>query len=584
MSALEPVILNGVSNVAKAVAELANQPKGDTVLLDIPVRKGHSFVEGDVALYDIERGDLHDGRAEFEAYFSPESGGAGVITSGRQAAMFDERDDGSLLVAALFRDASNSEGTESYSQNPRLEFGLRDPSGVWTYATAFQNGSYTGYRVLETRLIRVSTDEYFFVCVTRTTSSHYISTRSVRIINGVLVVGAFSASANETNLGGVNGSYTIGSFHFCVGPSELLVLAASSTGAYGMIFRSVNGVMSLVNVDVSKIPRDTGLYQIDTSRVLFPQSAKLITLQAGAMVVEPVTIDTSRLPLANPSYSRGNYSNGIGYEESSDVLPGIFAPADYGSNRVYCCDGVGHGGFEVDGLDVRVFPLLQCGGVGGDRKYYAGAVPSIAKHPAYASGLSGSATFGCQFVRSALSGIPSTMTYAGVPGYTRAKIKGEFVNGGFIFIRQSGPSALAPIGFGGKVVARKYDATLDGVSDFVGVFGAGLLRRPSFGLGAVRFPKASVYLLERPATQDFFFSEVRGPAFCKFTSIGSIPAYLRFWTCVDGAFSASSIVVGSPSVLPPSAYCAGRLGFFFDYPSKVGGSGSLTMELSEAFV
>ncbi|HDT6076387.1 TPA: hypothetical protein QHC28_000951, partial [Aeromonas veronii bv. veronii] len=131
MSALDPVILNGVSNVAKAVAELANQPKGDTVLLDIPVRKGHSFVEGDVALYDTERGDLHDGRAEFEVYFSPESGGASVIASARQSSTFDERDDGSLLVASLFRDSTNSEGTSAASTNPRLELGLRDPSGNW---------------------------------------------------------------------------------------------------------------------------------------------------------------------------------------------------------------------------------------------------------------------------------------------------------------------------------------------------------------------------------------------------------------------------------------------------------------------
>ncbi|HDT6076099.1 TPA: hypothetical protein QHC28_000654 [Aeromonas veronii bv. veronii] len=583
MSALDPVILNGVSNVAKAVAELANQPKGDTVLLDIPVRKGHSFVEGDVALYDTERGDLHDGRAEFEVYFSPESGGASVIASARQSSTFDERDDGSLLVASLFRDSNNSEGTESYSTNHRLELGLRDSSGNWTYASAIQAGSYVGYLVAETRLIRVSADEYMFLCITRSTSGYYISARSIRIVNGALVIGAFTSSNNEANLGSVSSTYRTGGLHFCVGQSELLVLAADASGTFGLIFKSVNGVISKANVNVSEIPRETGLYQIDSKRVLFPESAKLITFQAGAMVVSPVSVDVSRLPAA-PSYARNSFSfSSLGYDASSDVLPGIFAPEDYGSKRVYFSDGMRHGGFEVDGLTVRVYPPLQCGGIGDDRKYYSGEVPLTSKHPAYTSGLTGNAAYGCQFVRKALSGIPSTTVSEGIAGQTRVKMGGVFVTGGFIFIRQSGPSALAPIGVGGKVVARKYDATFDGVSDFVGVRGAGLLRRPSFKLGMVRYPRATIYLRERSGTQDFFFSEVRSPSFVKFLT-QSVSATTRFWTCMDGVFSAASAGPGNPGTIPPSTYCASRLGFFFDYPVKVGGNNSLTIEISEAFV
>lgn len=164
MSALEPVILNEVKLTQKAVADLANQPKGDTVLLDIPFRAGHSFVEGDVAFYDTERGDLHDGRGEIIEYFSPISYGASWVAKSEQAAAVDERPDGSLFVAALFRDSIRPEGTTSSSENCSLEVGFRPPGGQFVYARTYLPTYNLGYSMYDMRLIPVSPDEYFLVC------------------------------------------------------------------------------------------------------------------------------------------------------------------------------------------------------------------------------------------------------------------------------------------------------------------------------------------------------------------------------------------------------------------------------------
>ncbi|MGN5136656.1 hypothetical protein ACTG2E_23330, partial [Aeromonas veronii] len=165
MSALDPVILGEVSKVSAAVAKLS---AAESVLLDIPVRPGHSFVEGDVALYDTERGDLHDGRGEIIEYFSPPSGGSSYIAKTEQAPAVDLRQDGTILVAALFRSNNSAEGTTSSSSTAMsLEVGYRKPDGqfVYTRAVGLPN-YYLGYQIRDMRLIPISADEYFMVFFT----------------------------------------------------------------------------------------------------------------------------------------------------------------------------------------------------------------------------------------------------------------------------------------------------------------------------------------------------------------------------------------------------------------------------------
>lgn len=96
MSALEPVILNEVKQ-AKLMIQAVSDSAGTTTV-SIPVRQGHSFADGDIALYDTERGDLHDGRGEFYAYFSPESGGASYVAHSATPSGYHERDDGSFVI------------------------------------------------------------------------------------------------------------------------------------------------------------------------------------------------------------------------------------------------------------------------------------------------------------------------------------------------------------------------------------------------------------------------------------------------------------------------------------------------------
>ncbi|MFR9719869.1 hypothetical protein ACL00X_10985 [Aeromonas diversa] len=590
MSVLDPVILNRVTKVADAVAKLAVQPQGDTVLLDIPVRKGHAFAEGDLALYDVERGDLHDGRAELETYFSPASGGNNWVAAARQAVGFHERADGSLIVASLFRQAS---ATETSSSAPRLEVGYRAPDGTWQYAGVLLsgNGTHQTYPVQSMRFVQISADEYFVVLTTYNSNysyDYFTSVISIRIVAGAPVIGAIS-SANEFNHVRFNATTIM----FAIGDSELMVLIPDTSSPKATIFKSAAGVISKTTVADAAIPKVTDVYQIDSKRILFADAAtpRLGRIEAGAAVFDTVTLDTSRLT-DSVSYTRLGGFTGAGYAEGTDVQPGVFAPADLGAGRVFVTSTT-FGGFEVDGLTVRVFPPINGGAIGDDLIFYPGEVPATARHPLFLGGAQHSGIcYGAQFVRKALCAAGSVNSdLALVSGYTRASIKGQYVEGGVLFIRQSGPSALAPIGAGGKVVGRRYDPALAKKAEYADVAGLGLLLRPSYsGAGRDRYPGSTVYVRERTPSQDFMLPALAGPVRVSFTGIASqITTTTKFWSVVDGQWSVKSVLYASGNqapYLPGTATAVKEAAFYWDFPSRVLSSATpgLTITVAEVSI
>ncbi|MEW7867410.1 hypothetical protein [Aeromonas diversa] len=589
MSSLDPVILNNVTKVAAAVDALAARPQGDTVLLDIPVRKGHSFAEGDLALYDTERGDLHDGRAEFEAYFSPASGGNNWVAAARQAVGFHERADGSLIVASLFRQAS---ATETAPSAPRLEVGYRAPDGTWQYAgvSLSGNGTYQTLPVQSMRFVQISADEYFVVLTTYASSYSYYFTSviSIRIVAGAPVIGAISG-ANEFN----HVRFNAPKIMFAIGDSELMVLIPDTSSPTAAIFKSAAGVISKTTVADAAIPKVTDVYQIDSKRILFADAAtpRLGRIEAGVAVFDTVTLDTSRLT-GSVSYSRPGGFTGAGYAVGTDVLPGVFAPADLGAGRVFVTSTT-FGGFEVDGLTVRVFPPINGGAIGDDLIFYPAEVPATARHPLFLGGaLHSGICYGAQFVRRALSAAGSVNSdQALASGYTRASIKGQYVEGGVLLIRQSGPSALAPIGTGGKVVGRQHDPALARKAAYADVAGQGLLLRPSYSdAGRDRYPGSTVYVRERTPSQDFMLPALAGPVRVSFTGIASqITTATKFWSVVDGQWSVKSVLYASGNqapYLPGTAMAVKEAAFYWDYPSRVLSSATsgLTITVAEVSI
>ena len=585
MSALDPVILNGVSNVAKAVAELANQPKGDTVLLDIPVRKGHSFVEGDVALYDTERGDLHDGRAEFAGYFGPVSGGASWVASHQQVVGFDERADGSIVVASTFRDSRYPEGTNDSSRSRRAEFGYLSPSGQWKYAGVALPTYYCDYGFAGSTFLAVADDEYFFIFTTSTAGGRSCAV-SVRIVNGELVCG--TPVMYE--------SYHYGQaaekLFYLVGDRSVVVVCSDATNTGGIFkFSSVDGVITQGPVAGVSLPKvsEGEVYQVDSQRIVYPNktSGNLLQYVDGVLSLVNVTIDWSLFPEGASKFASSSRLY-RGFPVGTDIVPGLFVPK-YGVGLRCYIQSSFIGGFKLEGSVFTVYPPLSVGSIADDFIYYEGKVPVIAMHPLFTSSVGGSTYYGSKFVRNGLSASISvnTATSIGI-GFPRPLINGQLVAGGILFIRQSGESVPASIGAGGRVIAAKFDPVQVCRKDYVSLGGAGMLLRPSFLAGRARYSASAVSLRIRSLQDPSPFAGIEGPVFVAFPAVNSsITSGIKLWICKDGFWSCKLVYTSSR---PDSVFAVSNVSFFWDFPSSVNTAGTspdafaVTLDIREALL
>jgi len=548
MSALEPVILGEVSKVSAAVSKLS---AADSVLLDIPVRQGHSFSEGDIALYDTERGDLHDGRGEIIEYFSPASYGAACIAKSEQAPAVDERPDGSLLVAALFRDSSYPEGTTSVSQNTSLEVGYRKANGQFVYAKTYLPTYNLQFSMRDMRLIPVAPDEYFLVFIAAYSSSRYVQVCSVRIVSDAPVIGAFTAGSSG-DLGAVSTNPL-----FLLGANKLIVYFPDSSTPKAFLFTSVAGAIT-ASVPAVVPSAQNAAFQIDSNKIIIPALSKLYRFSAsGAAELVDVTLDVSDFVIA-PSYSDGAGSGFSltfqGYPVGSDIIHGIFCPLSNDGKRVYV-NGTYIGGFTVTGQSVKVHPPYSDGGIGYDRIFYKSAIPSIAMHPLKLAGvvIAGSYALGASyFMRSGYFVACSTNRSTSTLNISRASVRGKYVEGGVIIARQSGKPALAPIGAGGKVIARKYDPARAVKNGFTPVGVSGLLDVVSVTKGRLRYPDAAVKLISYTGRTASMVTPVNGPIYVEFLSIGTVLASpgVKLWVCEDGVWSVQKVAKPATTLEP----------------------------------
>ena len=535
MSVLEPVILNEVSKVSSAVAKLS---AADSVLLDIPVRPGHSFSEGDIALYDTERGDLHDGRGEIIAYFSPTSGGSTYIAKTEQAPAVDLRQDGTLLVAAFFRLNTSAEGTASSSSSSMgLEVGYRKPDGQFVYTRAVAFPYYLPYQIRDMRLIPISADEYFMVFFTNHSSNKYAHACSIRIVSGAPVIGAFSSGMDL----GTSSEAPL----FLLGAGNLYVCIPHSTNPKTFQLMSSDGVITVSNPTVL-LPAATGVYQIDASRILIMGSApKLYRLADSTPEVVDVTLDISDFASA-PSYSPGSVFSIVkqGYALGKDIVNGIFCPLDNGTDRVYVSETI-IGGFTVNGTAVKVHPPYSDGGIGYDRIFYKGAIPTCAMHPVILASTATSYVLPASFfMKGGLFLAASSVSTTGSVSSTRTSVRSRYIDFGIVVARQSGKSAIAPIGAGGKVVARKYDQNLATKSAFFAIGVSGLLDVPEITTGRVRYPAATVTLTSPTLYDVNYMVPVAGPVNVQFLSLApDAPSPgVKLWVCEDGVWSIKKVI------------------------------------------
>ena len=586
MSALEPVILNEVKLTQKAVADLANQPKGDTVLLDIPVRKGHSFVEGDVALYDTERGDLHDGRAEFVGYFSPESYSASWIASHQQVVGFDERADGSIVVASTFRESNYAEGTNDTSRQRRAEFGYLSPSGQWNYAGVTLPMYYCDYGFAGSTFLAVAEDEYFFIWTSSTSGGRSCAV-SVRIVNGELVCGT---------------PVMYESFHYgkaaermfyLVGDRSVVVICTDSANTGGIFkFSSVAGVITQAPVTGITLPRvwEEEVYQVDSQRIVYPNktSGNLLQYVDGVLSLVDVAIDWSLFPTGANKFAQSS-RHFRGFPVGTDIVPGLYVPK-YGVGIRCYIQGLYIGGFKLEGSVFTVYPPLSGGSIADDFIYYEGEVPVTAVHPLFNSSVGGSTYYGSKFVRNGLSASISVNTAAsmGSSGFIRPRINGELVAGGILFIRQSGESVPASIGAGGRVIAAKFDPVQVCRKDYVSLDGTGMLLRPSFLAGRARYSASAVSLSIRSLQDPSPFANIEGPVFVAFPTVNSsITSGIKLWTCKDGFWSCKLVTTSSR---PDSVFAVSNVSFFWDFPSGVKAAGTspdasaVTLDIREALL
>ena len=548
MSALEPVILNEVSKVSAAVAKLS---AADSVLLDIPVRQGHSFSEGDIALYDTERGDLHDGRGEIIEYFSPTSYGAVWIAKSEQAPAVDERPDGSLLVAALFRHSSYPEGTTSSPQQASIEIGYCKAGGQFMYTRAQLPTYYLNYSMRDMRLIPVAPDEYFLVFIAASSSSRYVQVCSVRIVSDAPVIGTFTSSDSGA-LGAVSTNPL-----FLLGANKLIVYFPDSSSPKALLFTSAAGVIT-VSVPTVTPPAQSYAFQIDSNKILVPALSKLYRFSSsGSAELVDVTLDVSEF-VTPPSYYDVPSSFSLtsqGYPVGSDIIHGIFCPLSNDGKRVYV-NGTYIGGFTVTGQSVKVHPPYSDGGIGYDCIFYKSAIPSIAMHPLKLAGgeIASSYALGASYFmkRGYFVACSTNRSTSSLNNISRASVRGKYVDGGVIIARQSGKPALAPIGAGGKVIARKYNPVLGVKNGFVPVGVAGLLDTVSVAKGRLRYPNAAVKLVSYTGRTASMVTPVNGPIYVEFLNIGTVLASpgVKLWVCEDGVWSVQKVAKPNTTLEP----------------------------------
>ncbi len=586
MSQLEPVILNNIARLTAKVDDIQENSGGDNqVLLDIPFRAGHSFVEGDVALYDIERGDLHDGRAEFPGYFGPASAGASWVASHQQVVGFDERPDGSIVVASTFRNGQYAEGTNDTGRTRRAEFGYLSSSGQWNYAGVTLPTYYCDYGFANSTFLAVANDEYFFIFTTSSSGGRSCAV-SVRIVNGSLVCGAPVMYAN-----GHYGQAAERMFYL-VGDRSVVVICTDSYNTGGIFkFSSVNGVITQESVPGISLPRVTEVevYQVDSQRIVYPNktSGNLLQYVDGVLSLVDVTVDWSLFPTsANKTANSSRLYRG--FPEGTDIVPGLFVPK-YGVGLRCYIQSSRIGGFKLEGSVLTMYPPLSGGSVADDFIYYKGIVPVMATHPLFASSAGGTVYYGSRFVRKGLSASISVSTSSGIgTGYSRALVNGEYVTGGVLLIRQSGESVPAYIGAGGKVIAAKFDPARARRKDHISIGNLGMLLRPSFLAGRVRYSAAVVYLRMRSLQDPSPFANIEGPVFVAFPAVsGSITSGVKLWTCRDGIWSCKVV---STSSRPDSVFAVNNVGFLWDYPSNVmpadatPDSTAVTLDIREALL
>ncbi|MGN5132683.1 hypothetical protein ACTG2E_01160 [Aeromonas veronii] len=332
---------------------------------------------------------------------------------------------------------------------------------------------------------------------------------------------------------------------FLLGVDNLYICIPDSTNPKTYRLASSDGVITVSNPAVL-LPASTGVYQIDASRILVMSSTpKLYRLADSTPEVVDVTLDLSDF-VNTPYYSPGSSFSIVkqGYTHGKDIVNGIFCPLDNGADRVYVSDTV-IGGFTVNGTAVKVHPPYSDGGIGYDRIFYKGAIPTCALHPVILASTANSYVLSASFfMKDGLFLAASSASTIGAVSSTRTSVRSRYIDFGIVVARQSGKSAIAPIGAGGKVVARKYDQNLATKSAFFAIGTSGLLDVPEITTGRVRYPAATV-ILTSPTSYDVnYMVPVVGPVNVQFLSLApDAPSPgVKLWVCEDGVWSIKKVI------------------------------------------
>lgn len=248
-----------------------------------------------------------------------------------------------------------------------------------------------------------------------------------------------------------------------VDTGKLVVFVPDSSAPRAYIFSSVGGVVSVTAT--GGLPLHNSAYQIDSKRILVPGLSKMYQLSSsGSPEVVNVVMDTSEFNSA-PYYTNNSTFSLVsqGYAEGSDILHGIFCPRSLpDGGRVYV-SGNTIGGFTVSGNNIKVHAPFSAGSIGYDCIFYKASLPNIALHPIKVAGghVPGSYAFPASyFMKKGLFASCSSNRSLSSINLSRSLIRGKYIDGGVIIARQSGKSAIAPIGAGGKVIAFKPNALL----------------------------------------------------------------------------------------------------------------------------
>ena len=418
------------------------------------------------------------------------------------------------------------------------------------YAKAYLPTDYLNYSMRDMRLIPVAPDEYFLVFIAARSSSRYVQVCSVRIVSDAPVIGTFTSSGSGA-LGAVSTNPL-----FLLGANKLIVYFPDSSSPKALLFTSAAGVIT-VSVPTVTPPAQSYAFQIDSNKILVPALSKLYRFSSsGSAELVDVTLDVSEF-VTPPLYYDVPSSFSLtsqGYPVGSDIIHGIFCPLSNDGKRVYV-NGTYIGGFTVTGQSVKVHPPYSDGGIGYDRIFYKSAIPSIAMHPLKLAGgeIAGSYALGAfYFMKRGYFVACSTNRSTSSLNISRVSVSGKYVDGGVIIARQSGKPALAPIGAGGKVIARKYNPVLGVKNGFVPVGVAGLLDTVSVAKGRLRYPNAAVKLVSYTGRTASMVTPVNGPIYVEFLSIDPVLASpgVKLWVCEDGVWSVQKVASPNTTLEP----------------------------------